>query len=82
MEEKVCCKCKISHPIKNFGFNKSTKDGLTTYCKLCLRSIQNDHYNKNKLKSSAKRRGMSLEDVIEEENYFFNVIYSVYNTIQ
>jgi hypothetical protein len=70
MEEKVCFKCKISQPKENFGLNKTTKDGLTTYCKLCLKDIQKDHNNKPivKLKSSAKRRGMSLEDVIEEEN--------------
>jgi hypothetical protein len=70
MEEKVCFKCKISQPKENFRLNKSSKDGLTTYCKLCLKDIQKD-YNNNpivKLKSSAKRRNMSLDDVIKENN--------------
>lgn len=36
---KVCIKCKKEKDIKNFDKDKSQKDGLLSYCKICRREI-------------------------------------------
>lgn len=34
---KKCSKCKIFKELNEFGSNKSRKDGLNAYCKVCVR---------------------------------------------
>jgi len=53
MKPKICAKCKKEKSIKEFGAQKSNKDGLRNYCKSCV-SIKNKQnrqknpeYNKN-----------------------------------
>ena len=59
---KKCSKCKIEKPLDEFYKNKSQKDGLARYCKICDKVISKkyptdynkwknyykEHYNKNK----------------------------------
>ena len=32
---KYCARCQTTHPLDNFGRNRSARDGLTTYCRPC-----------------------------------------------
>ena len=36
METKVCYMCKQEKPVSEFSRNKTTSDGLQTYCRKCL----------------------------------------------
>jgi hypothetical protein len=52
MEEKICCKCKLSKPLNKFGNLKSSKDGLRYDCKDCRKAynisvrVHKKEYNK------------------------------------
>ena len=35
MESKKCSKCGVEKPVEEFGKNRSTKDGLSFYCRPC-----------------------------------------------
>ena len=39
---KICAKCKQSLEENYFGKNKSSKDGLFSYCKNCCKQLKND----------------------------------------
>jgi hypothetical protein len=72
MEKKICSNCNKTHPLNNFHKNSQTKDGLSYTCINC---VKEKYKNKNedektllKLKRSAKKRGIELEEVIKEHN--------------
>jgi hypothetical protein len=48
METKRCPKCKDIKSIELFRKNKSTKDGLQSYCKVCQDSASNRWISKNR----------------------------------
>lgn len=50
MSEKQCTKCKETKLFSEFRKHKNTKDRLTTYCKSCLYSGQQEWKEKNKKK--------------------------------
>lgn len=37
MDTKTCRRCKLTFPVAYFSVNRALKDGLTNYCKACLR---------------------------------------------
>lgn len=39
--EKMCPSCNTKKPCSEFGANKSSADGLGSYCKLCKRQYEN-----------------------------------------
>lgn len=39
IEVKNCTKCKLPKPISDFYKNKSSKDGLHAWCKVCVRNV-------------------------------------------
>ena len=43
---KICSKCKRELPISEFGKNKTTKDGLNSWCKLCSSNYNREYCNK------------------------------------
>ena len=45
---KFCIKCQSDKTPNSFYRDRSTKDGLSTYCKNCRSIDQKKHYNKNK----------------------------------
>jgi hypothetical protein len=58
---KICCKCKQSLPLENFGKRSLSKDGLSPACILCKRAYDNKHYKtsptrKDKIKLSNYER--------------------------
>ena len=50
MKTKTCYGCNKELPIDNFTKNKTTKDGLSYYCKECTKI----HYNVHKYKINGK----------------------------
>lgn len=54
---KICSKCKIKKPLKEFVNNKSNPDGKSYYCKICNQKIQKIYKNKNqdKIKKQTKK---------------------------
>jgi hypothetical protein len=45
---KTCTKCGETKPLEAFRPHKTTKDGLTTYCKQCLQEGVSDWRRRNK----------------------------------
>ena len=50
MESKECTKCKIEKSLEHFTKRKASKDGFTTFCKLCL-SKEAANYRKQNRKT-------------------------------
>lgn len=53
---KICSRCRKELPINCFHKNKSTNDGLHTYCVECIRDKWKQYYNSNIEHSREKRR--------------------------
>ena len=60
METKTCSHCKIKQEVSNFVKNKSTKDGIASWCKRC---------NSNALISWAMRGGKEKKKVYEQDRH-------------
>ncbi len=57
---KTCCKCKVEKQISEFQKNKTKKDGLQTYCKICKSEIFKEYSRNNKeIVLGAQRRWRS-----------------------
>lgn len=50
MNIKICASCKESKEFSDFGKNSSKKDGLQTFCKICCKKLNAEHYVRNKVK--------------------------------
>lgn len=48
MQLKYCGRCFKYKELDLFSKNKSRKDGLNNYCKVCMKSYLKNHYNNNK----------------------------------
>jgi predicted GIY-YIG superfamily endonuclease len=70
---KTCSKCKEEKPFSEFFKDRSRKDGLYYYCKVCRAEIAKSYYKKNK------------EKIIEQTHkYKKNLpagVYKITNTI-
>lgn len=59
VENKICGHCQQSKPVFEFGKNKSTKDGRSSYCKSCKASSDKSYQKTEKgkaTKDAAHRR--------------------------
>lgn len=78
---KICTKCKINFFLEEFGINKSAKDGLHYYCKIChnegndkwikknpkkRKEINRNYRKNNREKINIKARKHYMENVKEE----------------
>lgn len=43
MPEKCCTHCKTTKPLTEFSRTRRAKDGLNTWCKICMQNYQNIH---------------------------------------
>lgn len=44
---RICSKCKENKELNDFNSNKKRKDGLTSWCKECIRKRSKEHYKNN-----------------------------------
>lgn len=56
MVTKICYKCKLEKNVDEFSNFKHTKDGKTSYCKICKSEIDKISYYKNRDKNKEKRK--------------------------
>lgn len=45
--EKHCRRCDTIKPVAEFDKNRSTRDGLQSYCRLCARQVRRDYVQRN-----------------------------------
>jgi 5-methylcytosine-specific restriction endonuclease McrA len=51
---KTCTKCKEEKPISDFHHDKSKKDGLTSWCKVCIKTASQIRYQDPEVRQSIK----------------------------
>jgi hypothetical protein len=62
MEVKKCNKCNIDKEISDFNIKKDSKDGYSSYCKLCKKEIDSNYYSINKVKVCLKNKEYRTEN--------------------
>ena len=76
MEIKICSKCELSKPIKEFNFKNKSKGIYQCQCKSCTRINIRNHYinNKQYYLDKTRKRNSGLRRVINEYilSYFKN----------
>ena len=50
---KTCCKCKEPKPLEEFSPRRESKDGRTSWCKLCMSKYMREKRTKQKAKLEA-----------------------------
>lgn len=61
---KICTACKNEKTTDQFFRNKGQRDGYDTRCKACTPRPPKERYDRHTLKSRAKKRGLSADDVV------------------
>lgn len=65
--EKICKKCNLNKPIKDFCKKSANKDGYNTYCNICMKQMCGDWYHKTK-----ENRKDYYKKYREENKQYFN----------
>ncbi|HBT0444874.1 TPA: hypothetical protein MA058_003532 [Klebsiella pneumoniae] len=65
MQLKYCGRCFKYKELDLFSKNKSRKDGLNNYCKVCMKSYLKNHYNNNKRYYIDKAKNNSDKYLVE-----------------
>jgi len=80
--KKICKKCDKEKSIDEFNNFKHSKDGKSTYCRICKNELDKISYHKNKEKNKEKRKEYRKENKIMlnngvkkwvNENYEYNL---------
>jgi 5-methylcytosine-specific restriction endonuclease McrA len=58
--QKTCTRCQLLLPVTEFRLSKTSKDGLTGWCKACYRDNQRAWIAANKEKHQASKRAYNL----------------------
>ena len=73
---KICCFCKKTKAISEFGKNSGNSDGLICRCKECASEYNKVYYRKNKEKIIARHKkwkeSLGKEYYIRRRKYFRN----------
>lgn len=66
MEKKICSKCKEEKELCEFNKNKTRKDGLQTFCKICGQKHSKNYYenNNDKMKTQIHEARKKRKEVI------------------
>ena len=65
---KICGKCRQEKDLSEFSKNSGRKDGLSGYCKPCMKISRRKHYDENylKVRSEIMARRVQLRKFIRE----------------
>lgn len=66
---KYCSKCDNTKSLVEFGKNRSTRDGLTSYCKLCKKELSRKYREENYEKSKESLRASYHKHIEKREAY-------------
>jgi len=73
---KNCKKCQTEKELNQFSKNKSSNDGLQSWCKSCKSETEKDYYGTEKWKSSKNRWKYKLSPAVYEiRNTLTNKVY-------
>ena len=67
---KICKTCNTEKELNEFYNNKNNKDGKTIHCIVCVKKYKEDNpvtEEQRRIKRSAKKRGITIEDVLLED---------------
>jgi hypothetical protein len=67
---KTCSKCKETKPLSEFYKHKKTKDGLSCWCKYCLKSYLKE-YNKEYQKSEKYKEYLKSDKYKEYQKEYY-----------
>lgn len=59
---KKCCTCKEEKPLQEFTKNRSNSDGLSKYCRSCVKNRDKKHYQNDSRKKYLKEAAMVSRD--------------------
>jgi hypothetical protein len=65
-QTKTCTKCKITKELSEFHKRKTSKDGLQSKCKICIKTYYKD--NKESVKISSKKQYQQNKESIRERH--------------
>lgn len=71
---KKCSKCKEYKDLDHFNKNKTKKDGLSTFCKICTNIVNKQYYEKN----GEKHRKVTNKRKTELRNLNRQLLYEYY----
>lgn len=60
--KKICKKCNKNRDISLFCKSSANKDGLQSYCKICMRKIRKKSYKKNKKVNSERAKKYYIDN--------------------
>jgi len=74
---KTCSKCNTEKDFDCFNKNKAGLNGLHSWCRICMKSYQSDHYQKNKESKSSyaklyNAKNKAKNNKASSEYYFKN----------
>lgn len=69
---KYCPKCKENKSITCFHKNKNRNDGLSGWCKCCLKSCLSDYYIKNKERILRRCKKYYIKNSTSRKKYSVN----------
>lgn len=73
---KTCPACNIPKELSEFRPNKTKKDGLQGYCKLCDKEKQTEWYQNNSTKCKEKALARNRSNRLENRNYVIEYLKS------
>ncbi len=68
---KVCSKCKLEKELDKFNKSTASKDGLTPYCKECVKVLNKERYERIK-KPRVKRVGIDPVKLKARKKKYYN----------
>ena len=70
-KSKICSKCEKRKSLDLFYKHSARKDGLTSQCKECTNTKNNEWYEKNKFRKAAYSKGWQLKHLynLSQEDY-------------
>jgi hypothetical protein len=68
---KKCPKCNQIKPVKDFSKNKCRKDGLSSYCKCCIKILRATKYKQRRQTSSRKYYEDNKEQITAKNHNYY-----------
>lgn len=84
---KRCSKCKVGKETSEFTVDKSNRDGLGTWCRMCTSKVNKANYEMNKERMQAESRAYhaahkddpewSVKNRLQQRNSYYRRTYGI-----